>query len=99
MSGAEVSPPRRLRRRHALAVGWRHCVRQEGAATDAAALEARLRDIAAAYGVTLPPGADLPEILARLPFGGGLPPEWLPVLTTLLLPLCRPDAAPRSVAR
>jgi hypothetical protein len=78
---------------------WRWTSYQEGPAADAEALEDRLRVLATAHGVTLPAEADLPAILARLPFGGGLPPEWLPVLATLLLPLCRPDADPRSPNR
>jgi hypothetical protein len=71
---------------------------QEGAA-DTGALEARLRAMADSQGVILPPEADLPETMARLPFSGGLPPEWLPVLATLLLPLLRPDPALRSAPR
>lgn len=99
MSAAGTPVPHRPRRRRALASAWRWTVSQEGAPADAAALEARLRAIAGSQDILLPPEADLPEILARMPFSGGLPPEWLPVLATLLLPLLSPDPAPRSAPR
>ncbi|MFC3126153.1 hypothetical protein ACFOD4_13880 [Pseudoroseomonas globiformis] len=98
MSGPEIPQLRRPRRRRALASAWRHAMAQEGG-IDTVALEARLRAVAESHGTVLPPEADLPEIMARLPHGGGLPPEWLALLATLLLPLLSPDTAPRSVPR
>ncbi|HWL84043.1 MAG TPA: hypothetical protein VNR89_24055 [Roseomonas sp.] len=95
MSGAAAAPPR-PRRRRALASGLRLTLAQDAVA-DSAALEERLRGIAASQGTLLPPEADLPEMLARLEPGGGLPPELPALLATLLLPLFRPDPAePRT---
>ncbi|MXP65588.1 hypothetical protein E0493_19760 [Roseomonas sp. M0104] len=102
MSGAAAAPPR-PRRRRALASGLRLALAQETVA-DSAALEEQLRGIAASQGAPLPPEADLPEMLARLEPGGGLPPELPAVLAILLLPLLRlepvlprmrPDSLPR----
>ena len=109
MSDAPRPPtPPRPRRRRALASALRLALAQEAAA-GGGALEERLRAIAASQGALLPPEADLPEMLARLEPGGGLPPELLPVLATLLLPLfhlenpalppMRPESPLRSAPR
>lgn len=82
----------RPRRRRALASALR-AVQGQDVATDTQALEERLRGIAASQGVLLPPEADLPEMLARLEYGGGLPPELPAALALLLLPFFRPDLA------
>ena len=80
--------PPRPRRRRALASALRLALAPD--ATPAGGMvEERLRAIAASQGVLLPPEADLPEMLVRLEPGGSLPPELMPVLATLLLPLLR----------
>ncbi|MDJ0390355.1 hypothetical protein QMO56_19770 [Roseomonas sp. E05] len=96
-AGPAAVPPR-PRRRRALASALRVSRAQDAIAGDGA-LEERLCGIATSQGVLLPPEADLPEMLARLEPGGGLPPELSAVLAILLLPLFRLDPAPRSAAR
>ena len=97
-------PPRRNRRRRAMASALRWTVGQElrsGVTADTAMLEGRLRAILEAQlGAPAPLDSDPPELLARLAPAGSLPPEAVLLLATLLPPLLHlPPIAPRSTPR
>ena len=79
----------RIRRRRRLAAALRWAARQEAkpGATALATLEAQLDAIAASQERPVPPGADLPEKLARIDHGGAMPPEVVAMLAAILTPL------------